>query len=283
MAYGVTSTTLLLGWGLAPATASATVHLAEVGTTLLSGLAHRRFGNVDWHVVRRIGVPGAIGAFLGAVVLSSLSTAEGKPWMAGVLLALGVYVLGRFAFFDAPRRKGRPYVRRRYLAALGLTAGFVDATGGGGWGPVATPTLLATGKMEPRKVIGSVDTSEFLVASAASIGFLIGLGRSGLSLSAVAALLVGGAIAAPAAAWLVRSAAPRLLGTAAGGLIILTNVRTLVDHARLSNGSLIYGVVIVLWAGAAAAAFARHRRDQQLGIAPRGDVAQPEAALSVVG
>src|SRR5918992_1689692 len=170
MAYGATSSTMLLAYGLAPATASASVHLAELGTTAVSGFSHWRFGNIDWRTVRRIGIPGAIGAFFGAVVLSNISSEVATPWMGTVLLVLGIYILARFARGRRSAPKGRPYVRGRFLAPLGLTAGFVDATGGGGWGPVSTPTLLATGKMEPRKVIGSVDTSEFLVAFAASIG-----------------------------------------------------------------------------------------------------------------
>src|ERR687893_767183 len=164
MAYGATSATLVLAAGYTPAVASASVHLAEIGTTLVSGASHWRFGNVDWRTVRRIGIPGAIGAFCGAVVLSNISGDIARPWMAGILLTLGVYILARFTLRGVPTKEGRRYVRGRFLAPLGLGAGFVDATGGGGWGPVATPTLLASGRMEPRKVVGSVDTSEFLVA-----------------------------------------------------------------------------------------------------------------------
>ena len=180
MAYGVTSTTLLLSAGYAPAAASASVHLAEIGTTLASGASHWRFGNVDWKVVGRIGVPGAIGAFAGATFLSSLSTDSAKPWMAGILLALGTYLLLRFST-RAPVTQVDLPPRRRFLTPLGLFAGFVDATGGGGWGPVATPTLIGSGRMTPRRVIGTVDTSEFLVAVAASLGFLIGIGNEGTS------------------------------------------------------------------------------------------------------
>ena len=164
MAYGVTSTTLLLAIGTNPAAASATIHLSEIGTTLVSGLSHWRFGNVDWKVVLRIGVPGAVGAFLGAYVLSNLATDMAKPVMSAILLALGIYILIRFTLFGLRKdRLGLP-LRKRFLAPLGLFAGFVDATGGGGWGPVGTPALLASGRIEPRKVIGSIDTSEFLVA-----------------------------------------------------------------------------------------------------------------------
>ncbi|MDP9405724.1 MAG: sulfite exporter TauE/SafE family protein [Actinomycetota bacterium] len=263
MAYGVTSTTLLLTTGFAPAASSASVHLAEVGTTLLSGMSHRRFGNVDWRTVTTLAIPGALGAFVGAIVLSSLSTEVAKPWMAGVLLALGVFVLVRFSTMGAPRRKGRAYVRKRHLAPLGLVAGLLDATGGGGWGPVATPSLLATGKMEPRKVVGSVDTSEFLVALGASLGFLIGLAGQGIAWRPVLALLLGGTVAAPIAAWLVRHVAPRLLGASVGGVVVLTNLRTLLATAGVGGAArtLAYAVVLVTWATAAVAAVGWHRRE----------------------
>jgi uncharacterized membrane protein YfcA len=234
MAYGLTSSTLLLLAGVAPAAASASVHLAEIGTTLAAGAAHWRFGNVDWRVVARIALPGAIGAFAGATLLSSISTEAAAPWMAGILFVLGAYLLVRFSrpLRTAPRA-GR--LRGRFLGPLGLVAGFVDATGGGGWGPVATPALLVSGRMEPRKVIGSVDTSEFVVASAASVGFLIGLGSEGFVLPIVLALLAGGLIAAPVAAWLVRIVPAQLLGAAVGGVIVLTNARSLIRAAGLDG------------------------------------------------
>ncbi|MBQ1038957.1 sulfite exporter TauE/SafE family protein [Micromonospora sp. C81] len=234
MAYGLTSSTLLLVAGVAPAAASASVHLAEIGTTLAAGVAHWRFGNVDWRVVTRIALPGAIGAFAGATVLSSISTEAAAPWMAAILFTLGAYLLIRFARpLRTDRVGGR--LRGRFLGPLGLVAGFVDATGGGGWGPVATPALLVSGRMEPRKVIGSVDTSEFVVAAAASVGFLIGLGTEGFLLPTVAALLIGGLIAAPLAAWLVRIVPAQLLGAAVGGVIVLTNARTLLRSADLDG------------------------------------------------
>ena len=234
MAYGVTSTTLLLTAGYSPAIASASVHLAEIGTTLASGAAHWRFGNVNWSVVRSIGIPGAIGAFAGATFLSSLSTEAAAPWMAGILLALGVYLLLRFAT-KVPTNKHEVPPRKRFLAPLGLFAGFVDATGGGGWGPVATPTLISSGRMTPRRVIGTVDTSEFLVAVAASAGFFLGIGSADIPWSAVAGLLAGGLVAAPVAAYLVRHVPTRLLGVAVGGVIVLTNTRTLLNAFEVGN------------------------------------------------
>ncbi len=263
MAYGATSTTLVLATGLTPAVASASVHFAELGTTLVSGTSHWRFGNVDWRTVRRIGIPGAVGAFTGAVVLSNISADLAKPWMAGILLGLGIYILLRFALGRAQLKPGRRYVRGRFLVSLGLGAGFVDATGGGGWGPVATPTLLTSGRMEPRKVVGSVDTSEFLVALAASLGFLAALGSQGMDWGVVVALLAGGVVAAPLAAWLVQKITARLLGILVGGLIIVTNVRTFFDYGGVSGDMRwpVYAALVAAWIAAVAWVVRSHRRE----------------------
>ncbi|MCO8270177.1 sulfite exporter TauE/SafE family protein [Actinoplanes sp. TRM 88003] len=265
MAYGVTSTTLLLAIGTNPAAASATVHLAEIGTTLVSGFSHWKFGNVDWKVVFKIGVPGAAGAFAGATFLSGLSTETAAPLMALILLALGLYVFIRFTTMGLPKgRLGLP-LRKRFLAPLGVVAGFVDSTGGGGWGPVGTPAILASGRLEPRKTIGSIDTSEFLVAVAASLGFLFGLGSENINFAWVGALLLGGVIAAPIAAWLVRHIPPRVLGAAVGGVIILTNSRTLLrsDWIDASDGVRysIYAVIYVVWAAALVYSFREYRKN----------------------
>ena len=284
MAYGVTSTTLLLAIGTNPAAASATVHLAEIGTTLMSGAAHWKFGNVDWAVVAKIGIPGAVGAFLGATFLSNLSTEVAAPLMAIVLLSLGVYVLARFTAQGLPTsRLGTP-LRKRFLGPLGLVAGFVDATGGGGWGPVGTPAILASGRLEPRKTIGSIDTSEFLVAVAASIGFILGIGSAGVNYAWVAALLIGGVIAAPVAAWLVRHIPPRVLGAAVGGLIVLTNTRTLLrsDWIDAPDGirAVFYAAISVIWAAAVAYSFSQHRRhrdDERRLIAAAPVTARPSS------
>ncbi|RKN34055.1 sulfite exporter TauE/SafE family protein [Micromonospora musae] len=281
MAYGVTSTTLLLAIGTNPAAASATVHLAEIGTTLVSGASHWRFGNVDWKVVAKIGIPGAVGAFAGATFLSSLSTETAAPLMSIILLALGLYILVRFTAVGLPKGNlGKP-LRKRFLAPLGVVAGFVDSTGGGGWGPVGTPAILASGRLEPRKTIGSIDTSEFLVAVAASVGFIIGIGSEGVNYTWVAALLIGGIIAAPIAAWLVRHIPPRVLGSAVGGIIVLTNTRTLLrsDWIDASDGVryACYAVIYVAWAAALAWSFQQYRkhRDEERLI-----IAEAEAAAT---
>jgi uncharacterized protein len=250
MAYGVTSTTLLLAIGTNPAAASATVHLAEIGTTLVAGVSHWKFGNVDWRVVWK----------------SGLSTEVAAPVMSLILLALGLYVFIRFTTWGLPKgRLGLP-LRKRFLAPLGVLAGFVDATGGGGWGPVGTPAILASGRLEPRKTIGSIDTSEFLIALAASLGFLFGLGGEGVNYTWAGALLLGGVVAAPIAAWLVRHIPPRVLGAAVGGVIILTNTRTLLrsdwidapDNVRYT----VYAVIYVVWAAALAYSIREYRRNE---------------------
>jgi uncharacterized membrane protein YfcA len=281
MAYGVTSTTLLLAIGTNPAAASATVHLAEIGTTLASGLAHWKFGNVDWKVVAKVGLPGAVGAFAGATVLSNISTEVAAPVMSLILLSLGVYLLVRFTLRGVDSRNlGKP-VRKRFLGPLGLVAGFVDATGGGGWGPVGTPALLASGRMEPRKVIGSIDTSEFIVALAASLGFLLALGSQGVNAVWVAGLLVGGLIAAPIAAWLVRHIPPRMLGSLVGGAIVLTNSRTLLRSDWIDAGDTtrfaVYAAICAVWALAVVHSFRAYRKDRVLESIPAAEpnVAEP--------
>ena len=268
MAYGVTSTTLLLAIGANPAAASATVHLAEIGTSLMSGLAHWKFGNVDWKVVAKIGVPGAVGAFAGATFLSYLSTEVAAPVMSLILLALGGYLLARFTLRGVDRRHlGKP-MRKRFLGPLGLVAGFVDATGGGGWGPVGTPAILASGRMEPRKVIGSIDTSEFLVALAASLGFLLALGSQGIDAVWALGLLAGGLIAAPIAAWLVRHVPPRMLGSLVGGMILLTNTRTLLKSDWIDAGDstryAVYAVLYLVWAAAVIHSYREYRKQRAL-------------------
>jgi uncharacterized membrane protein YfcA len=259
MAYGVTSSTLLLAGGIAPAAASASVHLAEIGTTAVSGFSHWRFGNVDWRVVAPIAIPGAIGAFLGANVLTALSTESATPWMAFVLLALGVYIVYRFIVRKPPKVEPGTRPRTALLAPLGLFAGFVDATGGGGWGPVATPTLLSTGKLDPRRVIGSVSAAELAVTVAASIGFITALGTQGLEPSIVIALLAGGVVAAPFAAYLVRKVSLPLLGALVGGVILVTNTRTIIRAFDVEH-AWVYAVLACIWAALIVVAVRRNNR-----------------------
>lgn len=251
MAFGVTASTLLVLSGVAAAQASAAVHLAEVGTTLASGISHWRFKNIDWSIVAKLGVPGAVGAFLGATVLSALSTDDAAPLMAAILLCIGVYVLLRFSLRTPPRIGNGTTHSAKFLTPLGLFGGFIDASGGGGWGPITTSTLLSSGKTAPRTVIGSVSASEFLVALSASLGFLVGLRNEFFdNLGVVLALAIGGVVAAPFAAWLVSRVSPALLGTGVGGVIVLTNAQKLVHYFGIGSpwSTFIYSVIVVAWA-----------------------------------
>jgi len=252
MAYGVTSSTLLLAAGVAPAAASAAVHFSEIGTSLVSGASHHRLGNVDWRTVSILAVPGFVGAFLGATLLSNLDAAVAKPVVAVILLGLGFYVVYRFLRLGGARPTFKGHPSAMFLAPMGLVAGTLDAVGGGGWGPVGTTSLLSSGRLEPRKVVGSIDTSEFVVAVGGSLGFLIGLGAAGINWGYAGALLAGGVIAAPIAAWLVKHLAARVLGTAAGGLIILTNSKTLLEAVGVPGVGVAVAAatIFVLWISA---------------------------------
>lgn len=279
MAYGVTSTTLLVAAGIAPAAASASVHFAEIGTTLASGVSHHRLGNVDWRIVRILAVPGALGAFAGATILSSLPADVAKPVVGAILLALGIYVLYRFLALGGRRPEFRGRVRTGFLVPLGLVGGTLDSLGGGGWGPVGTTSLLSSGRVEPRTVVGSIDTSEFVVAVGGSLGFLVGLGSAGINWGYAAALLIGGVLVAPIAAWLVKHLPARVLGTAAGGLIVVTNARTLLLWAEAPTAlvtAILIGLVVAWIAGIAWAVRAEKnaRALEDLGE----DAVQPEVA-----
>lgn len=249
MAYGVTSSTLLIAAGIAPAAASAAVHLSEIGTSLVSGAAHHRLGNVDWRTVGILAVPGFVGAFAGATFLVSLDADTAKPWVAGILLALGLYVIWRFLVLGGRRPEFKGHPSAWFLAPMGLVGGTLDAIGGGGWGPVGTTTLLSSGRLEPRKVVGSIDTSEFVVAVGGSLGFLLGLGAAGVNWAYAGALLVGGVVAAPIAAYLVKIMPARVLGVGAGGLIVLTNTKTIAETLGATGAQVgaAAGVIALLW------------------------------------
>lgn len=265
MAYGVTSTTLLLAVGLSPAIASASVHSSEVGTTLASGVSHWKFGNVDWQKIAWMAIPGGVGAFVGALVLSSVPGEVAAPFVAIFLFSLGIYILARFAFNQKGKLINDRPIARKFLSPLGLFAGFMDAIGGGGWGPIATPTLLSSRRMEPRKVVGTVDTSEFVVALCASFGFLIGLSWSQIPMSIVGVLLAGGLVAAPIAAWVVKKLNARVLGTAVGGFILLTNANTFLSATGLSSdlNLLVYAAIATVWVTALYFAISALRKESQ--------------------
>lgn len=216
MAYGITSTSFLLATGSSPAVASASVHIAEVFTTGVSGISHIKLGNVNRHLFLRLLLPGMAGAALGAWLVSSIDGSVIKPFVAAYLLLMGLYVLSK-AFGRINRSGQEP----RHVAKLGLAGGFVDAVGGGGWGPVVTTTLVGTGQ-DPRTTIGSVNLAEFFLTfvSAGLFTLLV----DGTPWSTVAGLVVGGLFAAPLAALLTRRLHTRVLLMLVGSTIVAISV-----------------------------------------------------------
>lgn len=223
MGFGVTSATVLLYLGVAPVTASAATHAAKLPTTLISGLAHWRAGNVDTAVLIRVAAPGMVGGFLGAVVLTNVSLASAKGWMSGLLMFFGAVIFARFGFGARVIPTPRNGHTARWLSPIGLLGGFVDATGGGGWGPVVTPSLMTVTRHEPRRVVGSVSAAEFLVAVSVSVGFLSGAAQHGIPWLPVLGLVTGGVLVAPFAAQLAGRLPHAPMGTLVGGLVILVN------------------------------------------------------------
>lgn len=223
MAYGVSSNTFLLSLGIPPAAASASVHMAEVVTTGISGFSHWRLGNVDWKLVRRLLIPGVIGGVIGAYLLTSIDGDVIKPFIAVYLLAMGGVIIYK-AFKIKPREKREGNHGPR-VSGLGLIGGFCDAIGGGGWGPVVTSTLVATGK-HPRMTIGSVNFSEFFITFSESVMFVLALSFSEYW-QIILGLLIGGAIAAPLAAILAQKLPMKTLMIVVGALIIGLSIRTI--------------------------------------------------------
>lgn len=282
MGYGVTSTSMLVAVGIAPASASAAVNFAQLGTTLASGVSHAKMGNVDWRTVAILALPGALGAFFGAFFLVSLSVAVATPLVATILLVLGTYVFLRFLLLAGRRPTFNGSPSAWFLVPMGFVGGTVNSIGGGGWGPIGTTTLLSSGRLEPRKVVGSISTTEFGVTVGGSLGFLLALQLEEVPWAFTLALLIGGVIAAPFAAYLVRHLAPRVLGVAAGGMIIVTNVRTLLDNAGLSAGLIGLALVplaagwvaAVVWAVRAGRAERAERAAREVESTPTAGVAQ---------
>jgi len=221
MAYGVSATTVLLSFGFPPATASASVHAAEVFTTGASGFAHWRFGNVDSRLFARLAVPGMIGGALGAFVLTELPGEKIRPIVSVYLLLIGAFIFwkairGAVALGAPPRR----------VAPLGLFGGFFDAIGGGGWGPIVTSTLLGRGTT-PRYAIGSVSLAEFFVTSTVSVTFLATIGLELWPI--IAGLIVGGVLAAPLAAYVTKKLPDRPLMLLVATVIVLLSLRQLIQ------------------------------------------------------
>lgn len=247
MGFGVTNTSFLLTLGLAPAAASATVHAARIGASIAGGTAHLKLGNVERGSLLWLTLPGCAGGILGAALLVQVNTESARPAVAAFLLAVGLLMLWRH--FATPR----PHTRRPSLprtGLLGFAAGAVDAFGGGGWGPIATPGLIVVEGREPRKAVGTVDLAQVFVSATITGAFLVLLGASGLRWDIVLAVGAGGVIAAPFGARLASRLNPRRLAALVGALLVTLNARTLassvfaVDEGAASAVMLALVVVI---------------------------------------
>ena len=218
MAFGVITNTLLVSvMGLAPARASASVHLVEVFTTGASAISHTLHRNVNWTLFARLAVPGAVGGAAGAFLLSNIHGSVMRPFVMGYLTLIGLYLLWKAWSLTHPHHLNLP----RVVAPLGLIGAFLDAIGGGGWGPIVTSNLLVQGS-SPRHTIGTVNTVEFFVTATISATFIMTLGLAAFTTHAIG-LLIGGLLAAPFGAVLAKRVPARMLMAMVGTLLLLTS------------------------------------------------------------
>ncbi len=219
MAYGITATTILMGFGVPPATASASVHAAEVFTTAASGAAHWRMGNVDRKLVLRLAVPGMLGGSIGAYVLATVPGDRIRPIVSAYLLVMGVVIVWRAIWKERSEHKAP-----KHVGLLGLVGGFLDAIGGGGWGAMVTTTLIGLGA-SARFAIGSANVAEFFVTATVTATFVATVG---LTLWPVTTgLVIGGIVAAPFAAYATKHLPDRPVMILVGVVVILLSLRSL--------------------------------------------------------
>lgn len=217
MAFGVISQTMLVSaLGVAPATASATTHLVEMFTTGASGASHIWHRNVDWGLFWRLVPFGVAGGVAGAYLLTSIDASIARPFIMAYLTGVGIYL-----FVKAWRMRKPRFEDPKTTRPLALVGGFLDAAGGGGWGPVVTSNLLIQGG-DPAKVVGTVNTAEFLLSTSVSVAFILTLGFEAFS-AATIGMIIGGVIAAPFGAYLAKRIAPRTLLIAVSLVLILTS------------------------------------------------------------
>ena len=219
MAFGVISNTLLLSLGVPPAMASAGVHTVETFTTAVSGISHAAHKNVNWRLFFRLMIPGVVGGALGAYVLSNIDASTAKPFILVYLAAIGIYLLWRSTHYPPHERSPK------IVEPLGLVGGFLDAAGGGGWGPVVTSNLLIQGS-SPRMTIGTVNTAEFFLTATISATFITQLGWEAFTLATIG-LLIGGVLAAPLGAMLAKRVEPKRLMLMVGVVLTMTSVYNL--------------------------------------------------------
>ena len=216
MAFGVISNTLLVGvMGVPPALASQRVHIVECFTTATSGISHLLHKNVDAKLFFRLLIPGVAGGLLGAYVLTSLDAGVVKPFVLLYLTSIGLYLFWRGVMYPPQLKEAK------HIAPLGLFGGFLDAAGGGGWGPVVTSNLLVQGA-EPRKVVGTVNTVEFFLTVAVSAAFIWHLGIADL-VGATLGLLIGGVAAAPFGAFAAKRIPAKAMLIMVGVVLTLTS------------------------------------------------------------
>lgn len=257
MGFGPASSSILLGTGLSPAAVSTTVNLAKVATGISSAVSHWRFDNIDRRLVLRLAIPGSVGALVGVTILANVEGDQMKPILTVILLIMAGRILWRFSRALPPKSADLDRVAGESLQynekGTVLVAGAGGVTNGlvGAWGPVVTPFLLQRG-VAPRYAIGSVNTAEVAVAVVASGSLLASVGGGGINLGVVAAMLAGGVLAAPVAAWSIKFIPARGLGVAVGGLLFITNIRELASYAELGWERWIGYVAVVIACGFAA-------------------------------
>jgi uncharacterized protein len=222
MAFGVICSTLLVSvMGVPPARASASVHLVETFTTGASGISHVLHKNVDWKLFARIAIPGVIGGVLGAYALSNIDAEVARPLVMLYLTCLGFYLLYKaLTYPQLPKAKDA-----KVTVPLGLIGGFLDASGGGGWGPVVTSNLLLQGT-DPRKTIGTVNTAEFFLTFAVSLTFILTIGLEAFTL-VTGGLLIGGLLAAPLAGYIAKRVPAKTLLLLVGIVLTATSLFSL--------------------------------------------------------
>ena len=277
MGFGPTSSSILLNTGLSPAGVSTTVNLAKVATGIAAAISHWRFRNIDHRLVLQLAIPGCVGALIGVTVLSNVDGDDLKPVLAVMLLLIGLRILWRFRrrptaspaeandFAHDPDRMPEFNQRGVEVAATagGVTNGLIGA-----WGPIVTPFLLHRG-LTPRFAIGSVNTAEVAVATVSAASLIASLGGESVELSVVVAMLLGGVLAAPLAAFVVRYMPARAIGLAVGALLLLTNARDLAGYAEL--GALRWLVYSAVAALVALAILTPQLDNRRSGIKPGDD------------
>jgi uncharacterized membrane protein YfcA len=222
MGYGIISSSVLVALGVPPATASATVHGAKLFTTAASAASHSVHRNVNWRLFFPLAIAGVLGGVAGVYLITSIEATVVKPWVLAYFAIMGLYILWR-AFKNLAIR----HVRSYWMGPLGLTGGFLDAVGGGGWGPTVTTTLLGAG-LEPRQAIGTVNTAEFFVSAAVVAAFVYSLASGRWSeaseimqhAAAVGGLVVGGLVALTFAGWTTKHVPTRPMSFAVGLLVV---------------------------------------------------------------